>query len=84
VNQFKLVKELSQLPDSPLKKKLTKAFSLYGSPKLQSKHYTLAEVANFFDGVLRKKVQVDACYGLDPERKSTIEAFTFQEFMLLA
>jgi len=50
---------------------------MYESPKLQSKHHTFAEVTNFFDGVLRKKVQIDAFYGLDPERKLTIEAFTF-------
>jgi hypothetical protein len=71
------VKELTLVPDSPPKKKLSKGVSIYGSPKLQSKHHTLAEITNFFDGVLRKKVQVDASYGLDPERKLTIEAFTF-------
>jgi len=72
------------LADSPQRKKsLLKQNTIHLTPKLQTKAYTIQEVAGFLDGVMRRKVAADAQYGLDPTRKMTLETFTFQEFVTL-
>jgi len=48
-----------------------------------SKSYTFGEVAPFFNSLMHRKVINDAKMGLDPQTNSSLESFTFQEFIAL-
>ena len=85
IKQEKAVESPTKLlTESPTRKRsLIKQNSIYQTPKTQSKTVTLHEVASFLNGVMRKKVAIDAKFGLDPARKISFNAFTFQEFIAL-